>query len=102
MTDLGVVSTQRSLRNAISREGVPDSLWLLLLTGTFILVYLTIIREVKSFKWHLRTILFVSIPLAIFLFLIADLDNPFGGLVQVSQSSYVHALHLLDSLTGVK
>ncbi|SRR5579884_149685 len=98
MSSLNTISTQRAQRFALSRRGLPDSLWLLLGVGTFAILYLATSLRIKDFKQHVLMVLCISTPMSIFLWLVADLDNPFGGTLQVSSSAFVHALQVLNAL----
>ena len=98
LDNLNEINNQRGQRFAISREGLPDSLWLLFAAGTVALVYLGILERLSSVKEHLRLIIILSAPMGIFLWLLAELDNPFGGSFPVSASPFQHALQVLHVL----
>lgn len=98
MTSLNDIGIQRAQRLALVREGVPDSLWLLLAVGSFTTICLAMFANVKKFKHHFFMIIMVSLPMAIFLWLIADLDNPFAGTLHVSQDAFLYALQVIDSI----
>lgn len=96
--NLNEISNQRGQRFAISREGLPDSLWFLFAAGTVALVYLGILERLSSAKEHVHLIVILSTPMGIFLWLLAELDNPFGGSFPVSPSPFQHALQVLHAL----
>jgi hypothetical protein len=98
LDNLSEINNQRAQRFAISREGLPDSLWLLFAAGTVLLVYLGILERLSSTKEHMRMIIILSAPMGIFLWLLAELDNPFGGSFPVSPSPFQHALQVLHAL----
>jgi hypothetical protein len=98
LDNLSEINNQRAQRFAISREGLPDSLWLLFAAGTVLLVYLGILERLNSTKEHMRMIIILSAPMGIFLWLLAELDNPFGGSFPVSPSPFQHALQVLHAL----
>jgi len=98
MSNLNVISLQRNQRFALAREGLPDSFWTLLAVGIIVMIYLATSLRIKSHRHHLLILICLVAPLAILLWLVADMDNPFGGTLQVSQSVYIHALQVLDAL----
>jgi len=98
MTNLNTISTQRAQRFALSRRGLPDSLWFLLGVGTFVILYLATNLRIKDLKQHVLMVLCIGTPMAVFLWLVADMDNPFGGTLQVSSSAFLHALQVLNAL----
>ncbi|HLZ61133.1 MAG TPA: DUF4239 domain-containing protein [Ktedonosporobacter sp.] len=98
MSNLNTISVQRTQRFALSREGIPDALWILLIVGTAIIIYLALLTRIKRIQDHLLMIILTCAPMAIFLWLIADMDNPFGGTFQISSSAFVHALQVLHAV----
>ena len=98
LDNLSDINNQRAQRFAISREGLPDSLWFLFAAGTVALVYLGILERLSSAKEHVHLIVILSTPMGIFLWLLAELDNPFGGSFSVSASPFQHALQVLHAL----
>lgn len=98
--NLNTISVQRAERFDISREAIPDALWLFLAIGTIVLIHLATATHVETLKQHLRVIVFISAPMAIFLWLIAELDNPFGGIMHISATPFVHALQVIRQVSG--
>jgi len=98
MSDLNVISIQRNQRFALARQGLPDAFWGLLGVGIIVMIYLATDLRIKSLRQHLLILMCLVAPLAILLWLVADMDNPFGGTLHVSQTVFIHALQVLDAL----
>jgi len=98
ISDLNVISVQRNQRFALARQGLPDSFWGLLGVGIIVMIYLTTSLRIKSPRHHFLILICLVAPLAILLWLVADMDNPFGGTLQISRSVFIHALQVLDAL----
>ncbi|MBV8822841.1 MAG: hypothetical protein JO123_08625, partial [Ktedonobacteraceae bacterium] len=97
LNSLSTLSQDRLFRLE-SATSIPDYFWLVLLAGGMVVVYLGMILEIENARLHLvLTGLLVSI-IAMSLWLIAIINNPFAGDLQVSTDSLQYALHVLSLL----
>ncbi|MBV9020794.1 MAG: DUF4239 domain-containing protein [Chloroflexi bacterium] len=97
LNSLSTLSQDRLFRLQ-SATSIPDYFWLVLLAGGMVVVYLGMILEIENARLHLvLTGLLVSI-IAMSLWLIAIINNPFAGDLQVSTDSLQYALHVLSLL----
>jgi hypothetical protein len=78
----------RRLRLLSVQDGLPESLWVIILLGTFLNITLTWLLVIKN-KWLDITVnLMVSLLLGSFLFFVVAMDNPFRGKLSVSAEPY--------------
>jgi hypothetical protein len=99
INNLNVISQQRVLRFTLQREGLSDSLWLVLLAGAIIVIYLGVALNVKSRGHHILLILLLACTIGLCMWLIADIDNPFAGTVQVGTDTFEHALQVINAVS---
>jgi len=97
LSSLSTLSQDRLLRLQ-SATAIPDYFWLVLIAGGMVVTYLGMILEIENARLHLvLTALLVSI-IAMSLWLIAIINNPFSGDLQVSTDSLKYALHVISLL----
>jgi hypothetical protein len=78
----------RRLRLLSVQEGLPASLWVIILLGTVLNITLTWLLVIKN-KWlDICVNLVVSVLLGSFLFFVVAMDNPFRGNLSVSAEPY--------------
>lgn len=98
MNNLNVIGQQRALRFTLQREGISDSLWLVLMAGAVVVIYMGVILNVSNPRHHILLMVMLACTISLCLWLIADIDNPFAGTVQVGTDSFDHALRVIDAL----
>ena len=92
--------TQPRILRIMSREGgIPDYFWLILLLGSTAVIFLSLILHVEDRKLHFTLVITLTCSIAICLWLIAVMNNPFGGSLQVSSSPLKYALHVLITMS---
>jgi hypothetical protein len=78
----------RRLRLLSVQEGLPASLWVVILLGTLLNIILTWMLVIRN-KWlDISVNLVVSLLLGSFLFFVVAMDNPFRGGLSVSSAPY--------------
>src|SRR5208283_4598080 len=88
-TDL---SDARSHRLYCSLLRLPPSLWVLLLTNGALVIGSMWIFGLESFSAHALMTVALAGSIAFMLFLIADLDNPFGGSWRIKPEVFQRAV----------
>jgi hypothetical protein len=87
--DLSDARSQRLFRGLLR---LPTSLWLLLLTNGGLVVGSMWIFGLESFSAHALMTVALAGSIALILFLVADLDNPFWGTWRVGSEAFQRVL----------
>lgn len=90
MNDL---SGLRQLRLLSCHAAVPGILWIFLIAGGVVTILLTLLFGVESRHAHAAMTAAVAGTIAFLLYLIAGLDLPYSGALQVSPEAFQHVLH---------
>lgn len=98
MKSLDDLSRLRLLRLMSNSDSIPDYLWLVLFFGAIEVIYLSMLLHVDNLQLHLLLVALLTGSIAVCIWLIAIINNPFGGDIQVSSLSLEYALHVIDSL----
>ena len=88
---LTVIERDRVNRLSMSAGGLNAFLWTVLWTGTVLTVGFTFLFAFENVPLQLSMIGALAFALALVLFLIASLDNPFRGQVRVSPEAFYNA-----------
>lgn len=94
MNDL---SNYRQLRMLSCHPAVPSIMWVFLVVGGLVTVALTYLFGVDSCHAHAVMTAAVSGTTAFLLYLIAALDLPYAGSLQVNPEAFQHTLHLITA-----
>lgn len=94
MNDL---TNYRQLRMLSCHAAVPKIMWVFLVVGGLITVALTFLFGVDSRHVHAAMTAAVAGTTAFLLYLIAALDLPYSGLLQVEPEAFQHTLHLITA-----
>jgi len=78
----------RRLRLLQSREGLPPILWVILLSGTPVLVGFSYLFEMKNFRAHLVLVAMLTAVIVGVLYSIKAIEYPFTGDVRVPPSAF--------------
>jgi ABC-type branched-subunit amino acid transport system permease subunit len=81
-----------------SRESLPVILWAVLVAGGIITVASSCFFGVPSFRFHLLQVLVLSFLIALVLVAIADIDQPYQGVVRVAPQGFQFAVNTLHNL----
>ena len=81
------VLNDRRLRLLQSREGLPPILWIVLLSGTLLLVGYTYFFGLEDFRAHLMMVGMLTALIVGVLFTIKSLEYPFSGDMRVEPSA---------------
>ncbi len=87
--DLSQISELRRSRLSHVHSRVPDIVWLVLQVGTVLLIVFSFLFNVESIILKRIYLSFFSGFLALCLFLILSLDNPFNSYLQIDKQPYV-------------
>jgi Protein of unknown function (DUF4239) len=82
----------RNLRLQAINEGLPGSMWFVIVLGTVLNIILTWLLVIKNPRLDLAVNLIVSLLLGSVLFFIVAMDNPFRGRLSVSSAPYEQLL----------
>jgi hypothetical protein len=92
------LSEQREVRLMSSQDGLPDVFWFVLVIGAIITISFSLILRVKDIRLHMAMILLLTGVIAICLWLIVLINNPFVGNMQVSSEPLKYALYVIDTM----
>jgi Protein of unknown function (DUF4239) len=82
----------RNLRLQGVNDGLPPSMWFVILLGTVLNIILTWLLVIKNPRLDIGVNLIVSLLLGSVLFFIVAMDNPFRGSLSVSSGPYAQLL----------
>ncbi len=91
--DLSSISDLRRERLDHVRSHVPRLVWLILKTGSVMMIIFSYFLEVPFIRLKRIYLFFLSSIMAMSLFLVNALDDPFNGAVAVSKRPYENVLH---------
>ena len=94
LTDL---ERQRHLRHLASEESLQDIFWVALIVGAIVTIGFSYVFHMDNFVVQASMTAMMTALMAFLLFLIAALDRPFTGPVQVSRGAYAHALEMFNA-----
>ena len=95
--DLSTVTELRRNRLAHSRSQIPAAVWLILKTGSIMLILFSYLFTVPSEVLKRIYLFFLSGCVAMCMILVSTLDQPFKGSARVSNEPYVHILRQLQN-----
>ena len=99
---LTAIERDRVSRLSMSSGGLHGFLWAVLWTGTIVTVGFTLLFAFENVPLQLTMIGTLAFALALVLFLIASLDNPFRGQVRVSSEAFHNALRNFEQIETVQ
>jgi Protein of unknown function (DUF4239) len=97
LSNLGTLSQDRALRLQTATT-IPDYFWIVLIGGSIIVTFSGMILEIENAGLHLVLMALLVSSLAMSLWLIAIINNPYSGGVQVSTNAFQYALHVISLL----
>lgn len=92
------LSKDRLLRLVASEDAIPDYVWIVILVGGVIVVYFGLILHVENPRLHMILIILLTISVATCIWLLAIINVPFSGDIQVSDAPLRYALQVIDAL----
>jgi hypothetical protein len=98
MEELRGLTQYRRIRAMQCREGLPGILWTVLVAGGIITVASSCFFGVPNFRFHLLQVLVLSFLIALVLVAIADIDQPYQGVVKVAPQGFQFAVNTLRNL----
>ncbi|MCC7436968.1 MAG: DUF4239 domain-containing protein [Armatimonadetes bacterium] len=93
MNDL---SNARQRRLLSCHAAVPNIMWVFLMVGGIVTIALTLMFGIDSRHAHAAMTAAVAGTIAFLLYLIAALDLPYSGALQVHPEAFQHTLHLIS------
>lgn len=96
LTELSAMTEHRRIRLLQSHESLPGILWSVLILGGIITVASTCLFGVQNFRLHLVQVVAITLLISLMLIAIADIDQPFQGVVRVSPDGFQYALESFD------
>jgi hypothetical protein len=98
LATLNEVTSYRRLRLLTSDDRIPSIMWALIIIDGSLLVLLATLFEVKNVRGHSVLIGLIAVIVSLALFLIATLDNPYGGLLAIEPEAFEFVQENLQSL----
>lgn len=94
--DLDDLFSNRRLRLEAINSHLPGLMWLVVLAGAAVLIFVTYFFRVESGKLHALLTVALSVVIGLVVFLILALDRPLVGYVSIDPSSFEGALTTMD------
>lgn len=91
---LSDLERQRHLRHLASQSSLEDIFWVALIVGAILTIGFSYFFHMDNLAVHAVMTGLTAALMALLLFLIAALNQPFTGPVQVSKGAYAHALEM--------
>ena len=85
-------SEYRRLRSLMAGQGLPETVWWVVIVGSSASILLTWLFTVENLSRHLFLTVLYSGLIGLLIFLIAALDNPFRGEISVGPEAYERVL----------
>ena len=97
LSQLTTLASDRSRRILDSEPRMPPLLWSSLIFGGIVLIVLTSFLRLESKRGHVILVSAVTVLLGLLLYLVFELDHPFGPM-GVTPQPFVHAVTVFDSV----
>ena len=98
MGNLDSVSKERVRRFAIAREGVPVPLWAALAVGTMATIIFAVFRHQEALDIkNIFMFAWFAVFLVAMLWILIDLDYPFGGTQNIEPTPFEHAIRVIEA-----
>lgn len=91
------LTNARQLRMLSCHAAVPPIMWMFLIVGGVVTIALTLMFSIDSHHAHATMVAAVAGTIAFLLYLIAALDLPYSGALQVDPEAFYHTLHLITA-----
>lgn len=98
LRSLDELSDRRVLLLMSSQESLPGPFWFVLIIGAIVTIGVSLLLRVDNLVLHMVLVLFLTGLIALCLWLIVLINNPFVGTMQVSSESLKYALYVIDTL----
>jgi hypothetical protein len=87
----------RRARLGKSASGIPPLLWVLLLSGGLVMILFTYFFGVRNVRAQMLMTAALASQIAFILFLVAAIDRPFDGMMQISTEPFARVIAHLDA-----
>jgi len=87
----------RRARLGKSASGIPPLMWVLILGGGLVMILFTYFFGVRNLRAQMLMTAALASQVAFILFLVAAIDRPFDGMMQISTKPFVRVLDHLDA-----
>jgi hypothetical protein len=94
---MGRLADARRARLGKSRSRIPAMLWILLLSGGLIMILFTYFFGIRNLRAQMLMTAALASQIAFILFLIAAIDRPFDGVMQIGPQPFRSVLQRLDA-----
>jgi hypothetical protein len=94
--NLESVADYRQTRLKEMRSSVPVVLWVVIIIGSIVTIYLSTLLYAEKLWIHALSISMLAIIIATTIFLAIQLDYPFMGELSAEQVNYVEILKMID------
>jgi len=95
LSDLSTARTQRILS---SQAALPVVFWIVLVGAGLITVIFAFVLYMENAQVHALMVALLAGIIALCLWLILEVNQPFAGAVQVPKDSFEHVLHVIDAM----
>ena len=92
LQQLTTLATLRRLRLLVSKSGLPNILWFVLIAGAALLIVITALYGEDPYPAHGVKAALLATILALILYAIWEIDGPFQGSVTVTPDAFVEAV----------
>lgn len=100
MEELRGLTQYRRLRALQAREGLPGILWAVLIAGGIITISASCFFGVQNFRFHLLQVILLTFLISLVLVAIADVDQPYQGLLRVKPDGFSFAVRTVHGDPG--
>jgi hypothetical protein len=95
---LNKLGDARNKRMVAVERHVPNTMWALMYFCGFVMIFFSCLFGSESEGLHITMVVALSSVIGLMLYVIADIDNSFSGLVRVEPEAFRHALETLSRL----
>jgi hypothetical protein len=99
-THLSDLSTARTQRILASKAALPALFWVVLVGGALITLVFAFVLYMENARVHALMVALMAGIIALSLWLILEVNQPFAGAVQVPKDAFEHAMRVIDALSG--
>jgi hypothetical protein len=100
LTELNELNEHRRLRELQSESSLPGILWAILIIGGIVTGASSCLFGTNNFKLHLIQVASLALVISLSLAAIADIDQPFRGMVRVQPTGFRLALETFHDLNA--
>lgn len=97
LASLGDLDEARTLRLLEAREGLPEILWVVLVSGAVVTIAFTYLFGMKTLRLHALMVASLTLITVLVLYTIRALEYPFDGIVQIGPDAFEALLQKVEA-----